>query len=508
MGGALNNFRKNWLCSIEELKPVIHELSASPVIAEKVLEMYLTWNDVTSSHFNIEEFTKKDLFDSGKIPENGRQFFIRLFNTWCVNILKECFYFHNKRQLCFSPFSNKWLLSKTSIAASNKRGTFRCTLFEDETIDFIEISNIGFLNSPCGYILPTRSYSFLKTRVHENPSTWFSDERVDKGFWTAAIDALRLAPEDALKDSYLLLNSNPSSNLGHLLWNTISGVYSFEKVCSQLGYFVDYKIGVLGASNQSNSRFSEVSSADIFIDFLKYKTKSTNSFLVIESHSHKSPDYSFINDYLNISFKSLFMQKNLTEIYREFFSSIDVECGLDWMFSPAQTIIFCNVRTHNKALLNIGDCIDALCKKIDYLGPGNASFIFEGDLASINEIEALIKICTSYNIPAQKCCGLNVYELYEVVSHVDLVIAPVGSGLVIPTWICNTDCVTYGDPAHMTQLAWWDSVTEPHLKLSSFPLDDIFPVSEQGYSSYSIPSQRFAEKIINRLKDISREKST
>lgn len=156
--------------------------------------------------------------------------------------------------------------------------------------------------------------------------------------------------------------------------------------------------------------------------------------------------------------------------------------------------------------MNIKDCIAALCEKINYLDFNNVSFIFEGDFSSTKDIDSLIKTCISYNISAQKCSGLNVYELYDVVSHVDLVIAPVGSGLVIPTWICNTDCVTYADPMHMTQLAWWDSITEEHLRLSAFSLDDIVPVSGQFYSSYSIPAQNFAEKIINRLKDISREK--
>ena len=173
-----------------------------------------------------------------------------------------------------------------------------------------------------------------------------------------------------------------------------------------------------------------------------------------------------------------------------------VEPGRD----PAQLRVLVNLRAHNKSMLNLADCLDTWLS-LPEVQPlhGRLHFCLEMHNTATEMAAQSTEVLNRHGVAHSSLVDCTLDELCQEIAMANVVIAPVGSALVLPTWVWNRDCVAHGDPLHMRQLSMWPEVAPyfPDLRehLHVIPEVAIQPETEQLYANYRVDPGSFATQL-------------
>lgn len=481
----LRFFEKNYKANHYELCNEISDLIDKDLCDPEIFNFFKRFvTEGSSDRFAIVGNRGEVLVKPGTQP-----FIAALINAWKFTCLREIFYLLNGRYLCYSPFSGKWVLSEKTICSI---AGVRFSLFKDGAIEFFEFSGRGFVSPVNGYLVPVLNNQLIIIDRKSSPSSWFNIGSADIAMVTAAVAAVKSAPFDSFSDEKYII-SNVHQNLGHFLWNDFSGIFYINKICNELS-LKKPSVAIFKKNLTRQSAFSDLSISQVTLDILKASDESSPC-LFDQSH-----DIDFIKTGSFILLKSLFMSNELISYYNNFFTNVLLPEPTSLRHDKKYRVLI-NVRSHNKSLLNIKACFSELLAQMNSAGFTGVEFLLEGDSQAEDLIRDLCGIAVGYGFNCTILLKYNIYKLHAILRDVDFVVAPVGSGLVSPTWLLNKPCITYAEPHHLSQLSWWNMVVDKKLKINSFTNDDIEPVTDKMYASYTINPVIFARKTFASIRN-------
>jgi hypothetical protein len=282
------------------------------------------------------------------------------------------------------------------------------------------------------------------------------------------------------------VNLSLGTNLGHTLWNDISGYYLVRDL---LAAFPQLSQKVRISSHQGGtSTFSSQSYNDFFHPFL------VND--LAEFGLDAIEDFQAFADLPRpMMLHGLLVPAPVAEAMRNHFAA-----RVETRREPSQLRLLINLRAHNKSLLNMAECLDVwLASEATLPFHSRLHVSLELHTSANDMADGVSAVLTQHGIAQQRLVNCTIHELCEEISLATVVIAPVGSALVLPTWVWNRHCVAHGDPMHMAQLTMWPGVAPFHPDLlnhlHAIPEEAIHPEATAIYSNYRIDPLQFAAQL-------------
>jgi hypothetical protein len=299
---------------------------------------------------------------------------------------------------------------------------------------------------------------------------------------------------DKVKPIHLYIDLG-GRNLGHLLWNELSGYIEFNRISNEVGFLPSpFSVSFPPAISH---KFADTGPRAYLYPFLdkairlKHDCKSfldTPISTAIQISGY-TPAQDLLDSFTLVSLRYPCLSKSLVEAILEDFTIHDTDL----------LRVFINIRTHNKRHLNIVECIDATLKSLrssQMIDLKTLSLELEYFSKDDSTIESIAHLCKSYNILCNHHVKYGILQLFQLVAQSNICIAPIGSGAIAPTWIFDKPTVLHADKRHINQLRWWTSVGGSKSNLISIPAYEITDESDSFYSDYRINPIAYAEAVM------------
>jgi hypothetical protein len=405
-----------------------------------------------------------------------------------------------------SPATGNWIpaTQQLTVQCLESKRTFRLFRYVENFAEFIELKDFGFIGASTFFLLPWfpntecpplgKKYSYV---------AWWFDQQLPEHFWEVAIEKLRKSPTlNSSPSTIIAVNCSPR-NLGHTIWNDINGLIAWFDGHEAVGLSKQKQI--LEPINVVNP-FSDLNNQQLFKDFVNYHFDNEINWVTMEK-CPELPSTCFLQNVGSISPLHIIINKTRQKAIADFFqtksdnSKLPQNLTIDHENFP---ILLINVRGGNKMLLNLAECLQKTYENLSTLNK-KPIILLEGSSKDYELINNVRQNLEYQNIFSHILLDLNAYQLHAAFNLCTIVVAPVGSALVIPTWIMNKYCVAHGDPMHMDQLNWWSFIARDGVKsltnnifavpLSSIKADD----PNKIYSNYKIDSTIFSDTVINTI---------
>lgn len=410
-------------------------------------------------------------------------------------LLKELHLLQCGRDLVFNPFSGRHqpggLASfvPTDFSISTSFSVNKAVLFQYGDVELSELRGPGFSMMVTGYQIGGRRF----VQAAATPTAWMP---ADYGrFVVHSCRYIRRARQQAAAaaesggtetNTLNLLNLSLGTNLGHSFWNDISGYYLVRDL---LEAFPQLQTNVRISSYQDGgTSFSSQCYNEFFQPHLEKELGQFGLAIV--------DDFQAVADLPRpMMLNGLIAPASLAERLRDHFAAL-VEPGRD----PQQLRVLLNLRAHNKSLLNLADCLEAWLStpEVQPLHQ-RLHFCLELHNTATEMAGQTSEVLSRHGIAHSSLIDCTLDDLCQEIALAKVVIAPVGSALVLPTWVWNRDCVAHGDPLHMRQLSMWPNVAPyfPDLRehLHVIPDEAIAPEGEQLYANYRVDPACFASQL-------------
>ncbi len=283
------------------------------------------------------------------------------------------------------------------------------------------------------------------------------------------------------------------SNLGHYLWNDLSGLQFLKQ--NQLLHLVDRFLITENNRLEIGDIFNEIPSEKLI------KPGDSKSVLktILDSN------------YCAFRFTDSFIEEQLADnIYR----AASKNCSQSFLSLVEQAkmnfpLIWINLRSQAKSWVSqVEGYANIICKLAeDY---PNLGVIFDGvptEKSYVEGIAALIPSSVStYNAVD---CSLNDTIVWA--NTIDLYIAVIGSGLTLVTWIANKPGVAHADRDHYPQINdFWLEVRENIIEPVLVPIDVIQddPTDQRsGWRNYHCDWQEIYYPVLQVLQTLERKSS-
>ena len=320
-------------------------------------------------------------------------------------------------------------------------------------------------------------------------SGWVTSEKIINEFKARAVSCWRqftsYVSNEKTKEVVAVVGN--VSNLGHYLWNQISGLYYLYE--NDLLQKIDK---ILIGSNEYfelESLFPEIPPEKIV------RLSDNNSFfraILDNNYFAVQVTHLSIKDVLAARIQTAAINK-CSQSFRENVEAAKKHFPLIWI----------NLRSHNKAWISQVEGYANIITKISDDYPGMA-VVFDGfptEKANMEQIQALI----SPNVKVYNALECPLHETIVWAGTVDTYIAVIGSGLTLVTWIANKPGVAHSDRAHYGQLPWWLEVRENSVDLVPVPVDSIIDVTTGGgWENYDCDWKVIYDEVIKIVKDLDK----
>jgi len=180
--------------------------------------------------------------------------------------------------------------------------------------------------------------------------------------------------------------------------------------------------------------------------------------------------------------------------------------------------VWFNLRLHNNSW---ADQVDGIVKIAVALR--NSTFARNGvhvfldgtpDCAAL--ADRISKDLAVNSISSSPICAVPLYETIALSTLIDLYVAGVGSGLVIPSWISGRRGVAHSNKPHLAQQSFWNNISQfarDALFLPERHITDLPNVAcdlDPGYSNYTIDVAGLLDAIapLVRQTDIDQRSTT
>ena len=423
-------------------------------------------------------------------PPGCCDYSMALANDSRYTLLKELHLLQCGRDLVFNPFAGAHqpgglaTFIPTDFSISTSFSVNKAVLFQHGDVEVSELRGPGFSMRVTGYQIG--GHRFVQS--DNTPTAWMP---ADYGrFVVHSCRYIRrarrrdLGPVDP--PVLNLLNLSLGTNLGHTLWNDVSGYYLVRDVLEAFPQ-IDTRVRIFsyqdGGTNFSSQSYNEFFQPHLEKDLSRFGLDVVSDFQAAAELSHP------------LMLKGLIAPASLAESLRSHFASL-VEPGRD----PAQLRVLVNLRAHNKSLLNLPECLETWLSLAEVQTMhGRLHFCLEMHNTATDMAAQTAEVLDRHSIAHSSLVDCTLDELCREIALANVVIAPVGSALVLPTWIWNRDCVAHGDPLHMQQLSMWPNVSPyfPDMRehLHVIPEEAIQPESEQLYANYRVDPATFAQQL-------------
>ena len=379
---------------------------------------------------------------------------------------------------------------------------------------FHEIRGHGFLAQTDALV--TGDGLLVQPALEDAWSSWLTPEAC--ALYPGLPPSSSECPDPKMPFEVLVLNTAAGPNLGHLLWNDCSGlagVLALARTLPAEHPVRRWQLALLPSSDQrfarddhsafirgSLERLAAVDSGDA--------APTTGTTLRNFESEAALAAYLATPRCIAISLKSLVVSPGLAASMRAEAERIPLPEALSSLesFLPDTLGVFVNVRLHDKALLNISECLEEAVARAQRQGwsPGNLLFVLEGTEEAVGKLCELSQALAARGARTVVAAGLGVEVLAVVISRCQVAIAPIGSGAVLPTWIYDRPTFLHADRAHMPQAGFWAHVGGSPENLIVIDTAHIHDVEDRLYSSYSIAPEVFADcflRLLDRHKAIN-----
>ena len=519
----INNLK---LCEEEKDTPLMHfnkdsfnksvNLILNRYINNKLYDINLLLLFVEKT-FSISEYNQvKALF---KAFENrlGTYFYCEFSYTYKYYILRELICVVTGKHVVLDPLTFNYIYSECTMLCKIGKYYSRLIRYKSSSGDcFIERRGPGWIDITSCIIF--KNGLLLDSRYGPKHDAERPDQAAvtleEKDYIEKLFTNISLNEEEKEDHQYLMINVD-YKNLGHILWNEVSGYIEFILTCKDAGLTNKKVIPVLPKSIPS--MFSKKGVRSFFFPYIKkalYTQNVENSNIdIIKNYidSMNNNDDDLINKIFiknqPISFRFPKVSQLAADIIRNEFTNT----------KNSKIHIYVNIRFHNKSQSNIIECLSKLFKKLKEqqnfkLKPDNIELDLEFNSKAVygpsfqardlvNDTLSEIKtICDEYMVKLNLHDSYELPELMQLVSASDICIVAIGSGAILPTWIFNKYTVMHGNQSHFPQLEWWNQVG--NIKNNNefiIPLNAISQSSNQYYGNYSIDSNIYSDIILNAL---------
>lgn len=405
-------------------------------------------------------------------------------------LLKELHLLQCGSDLVFNPFAGRHQAGglasfiPTDFSISTSFSVNKAVLFQHGDVELSELRGPGFSMMVTGYQIGAHRF----VQAAPAPTAWMP---ADYGrFVVHSCRYIRKARRRAARspepNELNLHNLSLGTNLGHTFWNDVSGYYLVRDILEafpQLETKVKISSYQDGGTTFSSQCYNEFFQPHLEAELGQFGMGIVDDFQAVADLRHP------------MMLNGLIAPASLAQRLREHFAAL-VEPGRD----PAQLRVLVNLRAHNKSLLNLAECLDAWLS-LPEVQPlhGRLHICLEMHNTATEMAAATSAVLQHHGIAHSSLVDCTLDELCQEIALATVVIAPVGSALVLPTWVWNRDCVAHGDPLHMMQLSMWPDVAPyfPDLRdhLHRIPEEAIHPEGEQLYANYRVDPDSFASQL-------------
>jgi hypothetical protein len=477
-----------------DIQGLIAWLDTSPRIAGKAGAIRRVWQQLCGQYL-------------GRL-ERSTAFFDDLRNQAGYQLLREVIAAFIGRHILRCPFTGTYQLASHGRHITHYGPQGRATggarvLRYDPApgLWFHEIRGHGFLAQTDAVV--TGGGLLFQPSLENAWSSWFTPAACAR-YPTLPPAADGNCMQDA-RPQVLVLNTSAGPNLGHLLWNDCSGlagVLALVRAMPDEDFFRHWR---LAFSPAQDLRFAR-EGPEAFMRHVLSRLATSGVHL---GHEGRAEVLQYFDsdaalsawlekpDVIAISLKSLVVAPQLAAAFRAEAAQIPLPESLAQIAAPMPGTlrVFVNVRVHDKALLNIAECLMVAVERALMRGwpPQRFLFVLEGTEEASEKLDELSRVLMTRGASASIAVGLGVDRLGAVLSHCDVAIVPIGSGAVLPTWIYDLPTFLHADRAHMPQAGFWSHVGGSSEKLVVIDTSHIQDVEDRLYSSYVITPEIFAD---------------
>lgn len=413
-----------------------------------------------------------------------RTFWNRDFEISLASTLAEL---RSGRALSVSPLTGRLLSTDVSIPLGMPSIPWLSYCFMDGDDTYFELRAGGWCNTTKAVIFPRHGELHL-SKAFDGWGDLTSPEilRDFSARWVAHFSSVNAETGRRVARPRVLLAD--SSNLGHNLWNVQSGLEILREMADSLGeggvLELDSDI-VLFQSGQDRpyvrSIFDQTALVDALAGWEISDLRAASNPL--EPALHTIPLAGVMHQQVVHRILNLGGHSPL----------ISYEPG----GAQVSRHVLLSVRAHNKRCANIGQALASALEQGAKAGEEPVVVEIESVDPLSEEVSAITKLLTDSGVGVVVHPKLELPQLARLVSKSDVVIATVGSDLVIPTWICGTPTVVHGNRAHLGQLAWWGHVSERCDPRSLYVVDSSSTeqIEDRPYGDYLIAVDAFVTQF-------------
>jgi hypothetical protein len=472
--------------------------------------------------FSISEFNQvKSLlkaFENRLGPDFNCQFFY--MQKYCI--LRELICLVTGKHITIDPFTLNYIYSECTTLC--KIGNYHSRLIKYKSNSgnyFIERRGPGWIDITSsiilsnGLVIDPRSFSRHDAKRPDQAAVSSEEEKEIKNLFAFNVSH---SQEEKENIQYLMIDVD-YTNLGHTLWNEVSGYIEFILICKDSNLINKKTVPVLPQSIPT--LFSKIGIRSSFFQYIK---KALSNQTIKNSSTDIITDYvNSISDSQIIINKIFIKNQPLSFRFPKISSLLSNTIRNDFTHVKNKKIhIYKNIRFHNKSQLNTSECLSQLFEDLEKqedvkLKPYNIEIDLEFNSQAVygpsfqardsvnNTLSEIKTLCDRYMVKLNLHDSYEIPELMQLVSDSDICIVAIGSGAILPTWIFNKITVMHANIEHYSQLEWWNQVGGidnnnqfiiPQNAINNFSSGMLL------YDNYKIDINAYSNTIINALKKI------
>ena len=459
----------------------------------------------------------------------GADFNCKFSHMYKYNILRELICLVTGKHIILDPFTLNYIYSECTMLC--KIGNYYSRLIKYKSSSgnyFIERRGPGWMDITSsiifknGLLLDSRSGPRHDAeRPNQSAITSEEEDYIKKLFINISLE------KEEENYQYLMIDVD-YKNLGHVLWNEVSGYIEFILTCKD-ARLTKKKINkqIIAVLPQSiPSIFSEKGVRYSFFPYIKKTlytqiSKDSNTNIITNYINSINDSQIIINKIFiknqPLSFRFPKVSKLLSNIIRDEFTNT----------KNKKIHIYKNIRFHNKSQLNTVECLSQLFKDLDKqedvkLKPYNIEIDLEFNSQAVygpsfqardlvnNTLSEIKTLCDQYMVKLNLHDSYDVPELMKLISNSDICIVAIGSGAVLPTWIFDKITVMHANIEHYSQLEWWNQVGSiddnnqfiiPRNAINNFSSGILL------YDNYKVDIDVYSSTVISALKNVLKNTS-
>ena len=424
------------------------------------------YNLVDEEQVDYFKRARQDFFRSYKRGNDYGVAWIDLEQSW----LNTTEYLITNKRFVSDPKTGEMLASR-AIATYNRRNmSIVASFFETKDDIWVELSAGGY--AACAYHLYSVRHKILIDIAPTPRNSWAWNKHIaisHKVIKDLVSNYTSITSEfDEIKRDFRLIHVNGSQNLGHFIWNEMPPL-----------------LGLVAGNNYPDRDTRVVTS----------QSKYMREFGFDQLLRNFGVDYDCQDDDRTIvvgagkAFGHVIDADILRMVYEASAAAVNRE-RLDNILgaSDGAAIIWLNVRDHNKRLENLNDLIGIIVEYVRRKYDLSCSFWIDG----WPECEPLIQSAFEENPDAEYeiLFGESLATVVELSKRAHVFFAPVGSGLVIPTWLAGRPGFAHGDLMHLQQARFWRNCSVQCHSDTFFADASMTFGGESGYADYSIDLEK------------------